>query len=74
MCSTTSLRIFPNVAFETVPSVHLTDDGALSSFQGRLSGASSFHACFLQAIDGVMSLALCLQVVSQASQHFRNHL
>ena len=26
----------------------------------------------LQAIDGVMSLALCPQVVSQASQHFRS--
>ena len=36
------------------------------------SGASSFHASLLQAIDGVMSLALCPQVVSQASQHFRS--
>ena len=26
----------------------------------------------LQAIDGVMPLALCPQVVSQASQHFRS--
>ena len=58
------------------------DDGPRSSFQGRsrrssLKGreraiASSFHASLLQAIDGVMSLALCPQVVSQASQHFRS--
>ena len=33
---------------------------ALSSFQGRSSSASSFHASFLQAIDGMMSLALCV--------------
>ena len=26
----------------------------------------------LQAVDGVMSLALCLQVVSQVPQHFRS--
>ena len=51
--------------------VRLIDDGPLSSFQGRSSSAFSFHACLLQAIDGVMSLALCPQVVSQASQHFR---
>ena len=48
----------------------LIDDGPLSSFQGRSSSTSSFHACLLQAIDGVMSLALCPQVVSQAPQHF----
>ena len=44
-----------------------------SSLKGRERAiASSFHASFLQAIDGVMSLALCPQVVSQASQHFRS--
>ena len=37
--------------------VRLIDDGPLSSFQGRSSSASSFHASLLQAIDGVMSLA-----------------
>ena len=47
----------------------LTDDGPLSSFQGRSSSAFSFHASLLQAISGVMSLALCPQVVPQASQH-----
>ena len=52
--------------------VRLTDDGPLSSFQGRSSSASSFHASLLQASSGVMSLALCSQVVSQASQHFRS--
>ena len=50
--------------------VRLTDDGALSSFQGKSSIASCFHTSLLQATDGVMFLALCLQVVSQASQHF----
>ena len=30
------------------------------------------HASIVQTIDGVMSLALCPQVVSQASQHFRS--
>ena len=34
--------------------------------------ASSFHASLLQAIDGVMPLALCPQVVSWAPQHFRS--
>ena len=52
--------------------VRLTDDGPLASFQGTSSGGSSFHASLLQAIDGVMSLALCPQVVSQAPQHFRS--
>ena len=67
MRATPSLRSFPNVAF-----VRLIDDSPLSSFQGRSSSASSFNASLLQAINGVMSLALCLQVVSQASQHFRS--
>ena len=47
-------------------------DGLVSSFEGRSSSASSFHASLPQAIDGVMSLALCPQVVSQAPQHFRS--
>ena len=41
-------------------------------FKGRSSSASSFYASVLQAISGVMSLALCPQVVSQAPQHFRS--
>ena len=52
--------------------VHLTDNGPLSSFQGRSSSASSFNAFLLQAIDGVIPMASCPQVVSQASQHFRS--
>ena len=36
------------------------------------SSASSFHASPLQVIDGVVSLALFPQVVSQAPQHFRS--
>ena len=52
--------------------VRLMDDGPLSSFQGRLSSASSFHASLLQVIDSVMFLALCLQAVSQVPQHFRS--
>ena len=60
MRSTPSLRSFPNVAFETVPMfVCFSNDGPLSSFEGRSSSASSFHASLLQAIDGVMSLASC---------------
>ena len=38
--------------------------------EGRFS--SSFSICLLQAVDGVMYLALCPQVVSQAPQHFRS--
>ena len=58
---------FPqNDAFENV---HLIDDGTLLYFQGRPSSTSSFHASFLPAINGVMSLALCLHVESQAPQH-----
>ena len=52
--------------------VRLTDDGPLSRFQRRSSSASSFHAYLLQMIGGVMFLALCQQVVSQAPQHFRS--
>ena len=52
--------------------VCLIDDGPHSSFQGRSSSASSFHASLFQAIDGVMSLALCPQVMSQVGQHFRS--
>ena len=51
-------------------SVRQIDDGPLSSFQGRSSSDSSFHAPLLQAIDGVLSLALCPQVASQVPQHF----
>ena len=54
-----SLRRLSNGIFWKSSKVRLTDDGPLSSFQERSSSASSFHASLLQAIDGVMSLALC---------------
>ena len=61
----------------SLPHIHtlhnyLTDDGPLSSFQGRSSSASSVHASLFKAIDGVMSLALCPQVASPVPQHFRS--
>ena len=37
----------------------------LPLFKGRSSISSSFYASLLQAIDGVMSFALCPQLVSQ---------
>ena len=68
MRSTPSHRRFPNVPFETV-SVFVWLTVALSRpfEEDRLAIAS-----LLQAIDGVMSLALCPLVVSQAPQHFRS--
>ena len=55
--------------FPTLPlNGHLTDDGPLSSFQGRSSSPSSFDASLLKAIDGVMSLALFPQVVFPISR------
>ena len=54
---------FPQRCLWNDLSVRLSDDGPVSSFQGRSSSGFSFHASLLQAIDGVMSLALCPQVV-----------
>ena len=71
MRSTSSLRLkFPQRRIWNGSNISLIDDGHLPSSEGRSSSASSFHASLLQAIDGVMSLVLCPQVVSQASQHF----
>ena len=51
------------------------DVGPLSSFEGRRSSsASSVHVCLLQAVNSVISLALCRQVMSQTPQHFRGGL
>ena len=72
MRSIPSLRSFPSVTFETVPMFVWLTMASLSSFQGRSSSASSVHASLLQAIDGVLSLVLWPQVVSQVSQHFRS--
>ena len=54
----------------------LTDAGSLSlsSFEGGSSSASSFHASLVQATNGVVSLALCPQVVSQAPYGVRHWL
>ena len=72
MCSAPSLRNLPNVAFKTLPMfVWLTMALSRPFFQGISSISSSFNASLLQAIDGVMSLALCPQIVSQVPQHFR---
>ena len=57
---------FPQLCLWNGSNVRLIDDGPLSSFQGRSSSTSSFNASLLQAIDGVMSLVLYPQVVSQA--------
>ena len=65
MRSAPSLRGFSNVAFETVP-VFVWLTMALSR------PFKEDCLAIIQAIDGVMSLALCPQVVSQASQHFRS--
>ena len=62
-------EVFPPSPFKWFQS-STTDNGPLSSFQGKSSSASSFHASLLQAIDGVMSLVLCPKVVSHAPQHF----
>ena len=69
MRSTSSPRSFLNVIFETVSK--LVWLRMASSFQGRLSSASSPYVSLFQTTDGVMSLALCPQAVSQAPQHFR---
>ena len=60
---------FPQRCLWNGSNVRLIDEGPLSSFQGRSTSVSSFHASLLQVIDGVMSLVLCLQVMSEASQH-----
>ena len=72
MRSIPSVRIFPNVAFQKVQMFVLADDGSVSSFGGRSSSASSFHASLLQTIDGVTSLILCPHIMPQAPQHFRS--
>lgn len=67
-----SLRRFPNVSLlGNSLSVHLIGIGPVSSIQGRSASVSSFYASLFQAFDDVMSLTLCPQVESQASQHFR---
>ena len=66
--SSTELTV--QLPVEEISNVGLIDDGPFTSSKGRSLSASSFYAALLQAIDGVMSLALCPQVVSQDPQHF----
>ena len=63
---------FPQRCRWNVCNVLLIDDGPLSSYLGGSFSASSFNASLLQAINGVVSLALCPQVLSQVPQHFRS--
>ena len=63
---------FPQCRLSNGSNVCLIDDSPLSSFVERPSSTSSFHASLLQVIDGVMFLALCPHVVSQAPHHFRS--
>ena len=68
--STPSLEKCSQCCFWNSSSVGLTDDGPFSSFLRKMSSAFSFCASLLQAIDGVTSVVLRLQAVSQAPQHF----
>ena len=70
ICAPPCLSEVPQHCLRNGSSVCLIDDGNLSSFKGSSSSTSFLNAPFLQVINGVMSLALCLQVVSQAPQHF----
>ena len=58
---------FPQLCLWNGSNVRLIDDVPLLPFQRRSSSASSFNASLLQAIDGVMSLALYPQVVKKRS-------
>jgi len=69
MRSTPSLRRLPNVAFKTVPMFVLLTMVLSRPFKEDRR-ALPLSVPLLQAVDGVMSLALCLQAVSQAPQHF----
>ena len=59
---------FPQCCLWNGSSVRLIDESPLLSFQERSPSTSSFNTSLLQVISCVMSLALCLLVVSQASQ------
>ena len=59
VCVCVCVRACVRASFLDGSNVRLIDDGSLSPFQGRLTSASSVHASLLQAIDCVMSLALC---------------
>ena len=60
------MRFTPSV--RNGSNVRLFDDGFLSSFQGRSSSASSFHASLFQAIDGVSICSAQKQVWQDKSE------
>ena len=70
-CSRPVSQKFPQCCLWNSSNICLTDDGPFSSFWGRSLCASSFQARPLQMTDGVMSLDLSPQVVSQAPPNFR---
>ena len=81
ICTPSCLRSFPTVASETVPmfirlmmalSCPFKEDRLSLPLSFTHSFTSSFFYSLLQTINGVMSLALCPQVVSEAPQHFRS--
>ena len=68
MCSTQSLRSFPNVAFETIPMFARLMMALFCPFNEESSSASSFHASLLQAIvpAGRVSSFTTLQIFREA--------
>ena len=70
ICAPPRLSEVPERCLWNVSNVLLTDDGPLSSYLGGSFSASSFNASLLQEINGVVSLTLCQQAVSQVPQHF----
>ena len=67
-----SLRSFPKVAFEMGSNVRQTDDGPLSSFQGRSSSSSSFNGSLNASVFGFVpagsvSSFSTLQIFREAS-------
>ena len=72
ICASPFSKRFSRSCLRNSSNFRLIDAGPLSSFSERSSSAPSFHASLLQVVDGVMSLPLCPQVVSQTLQHFRS--
>ena len=54
-------------------SVCLVDSGPHFVLSKLFGNHSIFHAFLLRAVDDMMSLALCGEIVFQTSRHFRSH-